>query len=203
MCQKSGNRKIFFQLIRFFLPVKSMRRSTLLISRYLIEELENRCTLTDAKLTELLHEFMKDPLLWRKMKLLKSTKYTKTYQPGGLSLVPVKFYPHPEDWCQLSILSNGSGFSRCFIFVFLLLFYLKLLDLEEMEHTLFSRDGCPTVQHFVKQFGLNGNAPIITGSTVQHFDKQSGQKQGLELIFCVVTINKTQLTLERSIQFSA
>lgn len=73
---------------------------------------------------DLLHTLMKDPLLWDKMSLLESDKYTKTYQADGLDLVAVKFYPFPEDWCELSALSNGSGFSRCYIFVYLLEYYL-------------------------------------------------------------------------------
>lgn len=80
-------------------------------------------------LRDLLQFFLKDPLLWEKMRLLRAEKYTKTYQRDGLDLVMVKFYPFAEDWCELSALSNGSGFSRCYIFVYLLEYYLGLREL--------------------------------------------------------------------------
>lgn len=118
----------------------SMRQSTLLISSSLLEALSDELFRLKISLRDFLHLLLSDRDLWRKMELLKSGKFTKTYQSTGLGLVPVKFYPLPEDWCELSALSNGSGFSRCYIFVYLLKYYLKILSLDEVTTQKVNKD---------------------------------------------------------------
>lgn len=108
-----------------------MRQNSLLISKKLLNDFEFLKDMSGTDLRELLHFLLKDPDLWKKIALLKSEKYTKTYQKKGQDLFMFKFYPFPEDWCELSALSNGSGFSRCYIFVFLLKFYLGIYKLEK------------------------------------------------------------------------
>lgn len=108
-----------------------MNQATFLISRYLIEKYPELEDLKGNKLRERLHKLLQCPRLWEKMKTLSSEKYTKQYQAPGQMLERVDFYAYAEDWCFLSILSNSSGFSRCFIFIHLLRYDIGDLSLED------------------------------------------------------------------------
>ncbi len=112
-----------------FIPGRTNHsQSALLISSSI---LKTHPFLKGKILSRYLHRLLTDPLLEKKLSYLISGKLKKQYQPDGLSLKPVFFYPSEEDWAHLSILSNGTGYSRCFIFVFLLLLDLGLLNLPE------------------------------------------------------------------------
>lgn len=67
-----------------------------------------------------------------KLSVLQSGKWKKVYQAEGQGLVRVNFYPHEVDWARLSVLSNATGYSRCFLFV-----YLMELDLkkDQVQHS--------------------------------------------------------------------
>ncbi len=106
-------------------------QSTLLISLLLFRKFPFLSNLKGRVLSEYLNFLLSDPDLFKKIGLLKSGKWKKQYQVEGQGLVPVFFYPGEADWAYLSILSNGTGFSRCYIFVYLLLFDLGVLKLPD------------------------------------------------------------------------
>lgn len=97
-----------------------MKQATFLISQNLINEHPELANLKGNVLRERLKSLLKDPMLMEKMKRLRSLKHTIQYQADGQNLKAVYFYPDPDDWCHLSVLSIGSGFSRCYIFIYLL-----------------------------------------------------------------------------------
>ncbi len=71
-----------------------------------------------------------DPLLYHKLSFIKAPKWKKVYQAPGQDLRRVNFYPDERDWARLSTISNATGFSRCYIFVFLMLVDLGVISLE-------------------------------------------------------------------------
>lgn len=74
---------------------------------------------------------MNDPLLDYKLRFLEKTgKWKKQYQREGQGLVRVNFYPDDRDWGRLAAISNSTGFSRCFIFVYLMLVAMGVICLE-------------------------------------------------------------------------
>mgnify|MGYP000870058244 CR=1 FL=1 len=74
---------------------------------------------------------MDDPRLHYKISFLeRSYKWKKQYQEEGQRLVRVNFYPDDRDWGRLSAISNATGFSRCYIFVYLLLIALGVISLD-------------------------------------------------------------------------
>lgn len=107
-----------------------MNQGTFLISRFLLAEHPELGELSGNTLREKLHSLLKDPLLWMKLDELHSEKYTMQYQAPNQMLKRVDFYPYPEDWCFLSILSWATGYSRCYIFIHLLLHDLGVLKLK-------------------------------------------------------------------------
>jgi hypothetical protein len=73
---------------------------------------------------------MNDPRLGYKLSRLDFVPAWKTrYQKAGQELHRVNFYPDDQDWGRLSAISNATGYSRCFIFVFLMLVYFGVIDL--------------------------------------------------------------------------
>ncbi len=104
-------------------------QSAFLISASLTEAFPWLQSLKGRRLSKFLSELLKDPLLDRKLSRLKSDKWKKQDQDAGLDLQPVYFYPDESDWAKLGMISSASGFSMCFIFVYLLLFYLGVLQL--------------------------------------------------------------------------
>lgn len=74
---------------------------------------------------------MDDPLLDYKLRFLEKTgKWKKQYQEEGQGLVRVNFYPDDRDWGRLAAISHATGFSRCYIFVFLMLVAMGVIPLE-------------------------------------------------------------------------
>ncbi len=103
----------------------------MLFGTWLMESVLKPRALKGRRLSAYLHKLMSDPELQFKISLLKSKKWKKQYQPDGQDLVPVYFYPDECDWAQLGLISNASGFSRCYIFVYLMLLDLGILKLPE------------------------------------------------------------------------
>jgi hypothetical protein len=74
---------------------------------------------------------MNDPHLDYKLSRLNRTwKWKKQYQAEGQRLVRVNFYPDDGDWGRLGAISNATGYSRCYIFVYLMLIALKVISLD-------------------------------------------------------------------------
>lgn len=74
---------------------------------------------------------MDDPALEYKLSFIaRSGKWKKQYQEAGQKLHRVNFYPDDRDWGRLSGISNGTGYSRCYIFVFLMLIFMGEIVLE-------------------------------------------------------------------------
>ena len=74
---------------------------------------------------------MRDPFLENKIGKLESKKWKVAYQAGGQNLQKINFYPDEKDWAKLSILSASTGFSRCFLFVFLLVIDLETIPSDD------------------------------------------------------------------------
>mgnify|MGYP005856904545 FL=1 len=73
---------------------------------------------------------MEDPQLEYKISFLERTgKWKKQYQEKGQNMVRVNFYPDDRDWGKLAAISNATGYSRCYIFVFLLLIAMGVICL--------------------------------------------------------------------------
>jgi hypothetical protein len=73
---------------------------------------------------------MNDPQLHYKLSFLeRAYKWKKQYQEQGQRLVRVNFYPADRDWGRLSAISNATGYSRCYIFVYLLLIAMGEISL--------------------------------------------------------------------------
>ena len=81
-------------------------------------------------LASYLSRLMDDPLLEYKLSFLESGKWKKQYQMEGQELRRVNFYPDDRDWGRLSAISNATGFSRCYIFVYLMLIAMGVISLE-------------------------------------------------------------------------
>jgi hypothetical protein len=82
-------------------------------------------------LTDFLSMLMNDPLLEFKLSFLERTgKWRKQYQNEGQNLCRVNFYPYERDWGRLSAISNATGYSRCYIFVYLMLLALGVMSIE-------------------------------------------------------------------------
>ncbi len=92
-------------------------------------------SLKGKRLAMYLRRLLSDPDLAYKLSHLKPKKWKKQYQDNGQDLVPVYFYPNEADWAYLSILSNGTGFSMCYIFVYLMLLDLGMLKLPKKNIT--------------------------------------------------------------------
>jgi len=74
---------------------------------------------------------MDDPRLDYKLSFLERTgKWKKQYQEEGQGLVRVNFYPDDRDWGRLSAIANATGYSRCYIFVYLMLITMGVISLE-------------------------------------------------------------------------
>jgi len=83
-------------------------------------------------LASYLASLMDDPQLDYKLSFLERTyKWKKQYQEGEQNLVRVNFYPDDRDWGRLSAISNATGFSRCYIFVYLMLIAMGVLSLDD------------------------------------------------------------------------
>ena len=75
---------------------------------------------------------MNDPQLEYKLSCLERTgKWKKQYQEEGQDLCRVNFYPDDRDWGRLSAISNATGYSRCYIFVYLMLIAMGVISLDD------------------------------------------------------------------------
>lgn len=82
-------------------------------------------------LSSYLGVLMDDPQLEYKLSFLESTgKWKKQYQTEGQGLCRVNFYPDDRDWGRLSAIANATGYSRCYIFVYLMLIAMGVISLE-------------------------------------------------------------------------
>lgn len=84
----------------------------------------------DVPLSWYLARLLEDPLLDYKLSFLKPSTWKKGYQTEGQNLCRVNFYPDEKDWGRLSAISQATGFSRCYIFVYLMLIDMGVLTLE-------------------------------------------------------------------------
>lgn len=108
--------------------------STLLISRSLCTLLHKTLCKNECSLKVYFHKLLSDPFLNRKLKFLRSGKWKCRYQSECCDLQRFNFRPHDADWAKLSLLSHGSGFSRCFIFVYLFMLDTGLIQLPDADH---------------------------------------------------------------------
>ncbi len=109
----------------------SRSRSTLLIPGSYHEQFFNKYRkVRNLPLSLYLHRLLNDPLLDFKLSFLKVQKWKKQYQADGQDLRRVNFYPDERDWARLSAISNATGFSRCYIFVFLMLGDMGVISLD-------------------------------------------------------------------------
>jgi hypothetical protein len=83
-------------------------------------------------LASYLASLMDDPQLEYKISFLEKTGKWKTqYQEEGQGLCRVNFYPDDRDWGRLSAIANATGYSRCYIFVYLMLIAMGVISLED------------------------------------------------------------------------
>ncbi len=109
----------------------SSSRSTLLIPGSYHERFFNSFRkVRNLPLSFYLQRLLDDPLLNHKLSFLKALKWKKVYQSKGQDLHRVNFYPDERDWARLSTISNATGFSRCYIFVYLMLVDMGVISLE-------------------------------------------------------------------------
>ncbi len=117
--------------IRVIAEPFSSSRSTLLIPGSYHERFFNSFRkVRNLPLSFYLQRLLDDPLLNHKLSFLKAEKWKKVYQSEGQDLRRVNFYPDERDWARLSVISNATGFSRCYIFVFLMLVDMGVISLE-------------------------------------------------------------------------
>ncbi len=117
--------------VRFIGESFSNSRSTLLIPGFYYEKFFSRYRkVRNLPLTFYLQRLMDDPLLNHKLSFIKAPKWKKVYQAPGQDLRRVNFYPDERDWMRLSTISNATGFSRCYIFVYLMLIDMGVIALE-------------------------------------------------------------------------
>ncbi len=107
----------------------SSSRSTLLVPGSYFERYFDSCTkVRNLPLSFYLQLLLDDPQLEYNLSLLKTQKWKKVYQSTGQDLRRINFYPDERDWARLSVISNATGFSRCYIFVFLMLIDLGVIS---------------------------------------------------------------------------
>lgn len=83
-------------------------------------------------LSSYLAGLMNDPMLDFKLGFLERTgKWKKQYQEEGQELCRVNFYPDDRDWGRLSAIANATGYSRCYIFAYLMLIAMGVISLED------------------------------------------------------------------------
>jgi hypothetical protein len=112
----------------------SRSRSTLLVPECYFKQFFWRSPyikIGHLPLAAFLGMLMNDPELEYKLGFLKRTfKWKKQYQEAGQNLVRVNFYPNDRDWGRLSAISHATGYSMCYIFVYLMLIALGVISLD-------------------------------------------------------------------------
>jgi hypothetical protein len=119
------------KIVKTISAPENSSQSTLLVGARFIEMHMKPRSLKGKRLSWYLYKLLCDPELEYKLSLLNSKKWKKEYQEEGQNLVPLYFYPNERDWAQLSIISNATGFSRCYIFVYLMLLDLGILKIQK------------------------------------------------------------------------
>ncbi len=114
-----------------YIPGPYYGRSTLLIPEFYYNSYIRNKRIGRIGITYFVRNLLNDPRRDYKLRFLKSGKWKKQYQEKGQRLIRVNFYPHEDDWARLSLLSNATGFSRCYIFVYLMLLYLGVTRLDD------------------------------------------------------------------------
>ena len=131
-------------------PVQATR-STLLVPRKIYQKCvvgSPYIKIRNLPISFYLKRLLLDKHLEKRIGILRSTSWKKKYQSMGQDLVRVNFYPDSSDWGSLSALSNSTGFSRCYIFVFLMLIDLGL---DNQEHGGTPPKFSPAIQrHYIK-----------------------------------------------------
>ncbi len=112
-------------------PPEKQSQSTLLIGEDLYDSIIKAKSLKGKRLVAYLHQLLNDPGLELKLRHLKPKKWKTQYQDEGQALVPVYFFPDECDWARLSQISFATGFSRCYLFVYLMLLDMGILKLRE------------------------------------------------------------------------
>jgi hypothetical protein len=137
------------QFFRIFLPVMYMNihirlpekqviagKSTLLVGKSLYSYFSGKNRIKGLSIRKYFHFLLNDPDLEYKLSFLVPKKWKKHYQDEGQDLQVIRFIPIEEDWARISIFSNATGFSRCFIFIYLMKIDLGLIELPEKEVTI-------------------------------------------------------------------
>jgi len=122
---------IYMNIVKTIRETENPTQSTFLVGDYIHKTYMVPRLLNGKRLSNYLHKLLTDPNLELKLNRLKPKKWKKHYQDGGQDLNALYFYPDECDWARLSIISNGTGFSRCYIFVYLMLLDLGVLKLSE------------------------------------------------------------------------
>jgi hypothetical protein len=94
--------------------VKNSYPSTILIPEELIP------LLTSCMQKQTLRQYLHH-LLTKKIPIPASSKWKTHYQSKGQKLKRFNFRPDEQDWQKLSSLSMGTGYSRCLLFVLMML----------------------------------------------------------------------------------
>lgn len=102
-------------------------RSTLLIPEKIFSKYVNQYRkIQNLPVSIYLKKILRDEQLVKKISDLTQDRiWKKKYQNPDQNLIRFNFYPDERDWAKLSFISRVSGYSRCFIFI-----YLLLLDME-------------------------------------------------------------------------
>jgi hypothetical protein len=106
-------------------------QSTFLVSEKFLIRFINPRALKGKKLAAYLHRLLFDSQLFYKLSFLDSQKWKKVYQSEGQNLQRLDFLPDESDWARLSIISNSTGYSRCYLFVYLMLIDMGVIKLAE------------------------------------------------------------------------
>jgi len=137
-------------------------QSTLLVSQdYFYRFLASR-SIKGKKLTKYLHRLLQDPDLDVKLKNLKSKKWKKTYQAENQDLRKVFFYPDEADWAHLSLISYSTGYSRCYIFVYLMLLEVGILKIPGNNRTVIKNPRIFAGTKLLSTIILNRTQQILT-----------------------------------------
>lgn len=110
-----------------------MTQSTFLIGNCTIKDYIVPKRLTGKRLTSYLSHLLNDRELQSKLRRLKKPGIKKRYQKTNQNLKPIYFYPKDNDWIFLSYLSHSTGYSRCFLFVYLMLIDMGVLKIKGKE----------------------------------------------------------------------
>ncbi|MCB1179415.1 MAG: DUF1564 family protein [Leptospiraceae bacterium] len=123
-----------------FQQFESKTVSTLLIPQALLIHIENKFGKKyqlDDILSCLISKYKK---FIASSQIRPSKSFKLKFQEEGLNLIPKKFRPENKDWMELGIIAYGLGYSRCWLFSYLLELEFSLmgefLELPELMEAL-------------------------------------------------------------------